>query len=45
MAVTREQIDEAVALGRAQIMIDILVGQVPEDVASFSELHDYVDAN
>lgn len=34
-----------VALGKRQILDDIKGGTVPASVATFSELHDYVDAN
>ncbi len=36
---------EAIAVGKAEILADIATGTVPATVASFSELHDYVDAN
>jgi hypothetical protein len=35
----------AVAFSISQILNDIQSGRVPNTVASFSELHDYVDAN
>lgn len=28
-----------------EIIADVVAGQVPRDVVSFSQLHDYVDAN
>lgn len=30
---------------KSEILADVKAGTVPETVASFSELHDYVDAN
>lgn len=45
----RQQIDHAIAetvvLTMIQIKFDIVTGVVPPTVHSFSELHDYVDAN
>lgn len=38
-------IDEVVKLAKAEILADIASGIVPADVATFSELHDHVDAN
>lgn len=35
----------AIARGRCEILADVLAGQVPADVPTFSALHDYVDAN
>lgn len=35
----------ALAIGKIEIHADIYKGIVPKTVASFSELHDYVDAN
>jgi len=35
----------AVARCKQEILADIASGRVPATVASFSELHDYVDAN
>jgi len=37
--------DTAVARGKEEISDDVAAGIVPASVASFSELHDYVDAN
>lgn len=34
-----------IELGKQEILKDIKEGIVPNDVKSFSELHDYVDAN
>jgi len=36
---------ERIELAKAEIRTDILCGVIPASVASFSELHDYVDAN
>ncbi len=36
---------EAIARGKREIVADIEGGHVPCHVGSFSELHDYVDAN
>lgn len=36
---------ERVERSKREILDDIAKGVVPSDVASFSELHDYVDAN
>ncbi len=38
-------IDSCVAQVKAEIRADVASGVVPASVASFSELHDYVDAN
>jgi cell division inhibitor SulA len=38
-------IADIVALASTQILSDIEAGMIPECVSSFSELHDYVDAN
>ncbi len=38
-------INEAITRSKAEILIDVASGIVPETCASFSELHDYVDAN
>jgi hypothetical protein len=35
----------AVARSKKEVEEDVASGRVPRDVASFSELHDYVDAN
>jgi hypothetical protein len=35
----------AIALGKIEIHVDVYKGIVPKTVQSFSELHDYVDAN
>lgn len=49
MVTTRrhDQIDVEISVARAkrEILEDIAAGYVPRDVASFSELHDYRDAN
>jgi len=37
--------DEVVAVMKQEIAADIAAGRVPASVSSFSELHDYVDAN
>ena len=37
--------DAAIAAGKAQILADVRRGRIPRSVKSFSELHDYVDAN
>jgi hypothetical protein len=39
------ELDKAVARGKEEISDDIAAGIVPAGVASFAELHDYVDAN
>ena len=41
----KEQIKEAVARSKREIIADIASGRVPATVKTFSELHDYVDAN
>jgi hypothetical protein len=38
-------VEEAVAQAKTEIRADVANGHVPRTVASFSELHDYVDAN
>lgn len=38
-------IDETVAQTEREIVTDVRAGTVPLTVGSFSELHDYVDAN
>lgn len=36
---------ETIIRMKSEILADIAAGRVPSTVASFSELHDYVDAN
>lgn len=38
-------IDTTVAAMKTQILEDIAAGTVPSTVATYAELHDYVDAN
>lgn len=38
-------LDETIERMKAEIMFDMEHGEVPRTVKSFSELHDYVDAN
>ena len=38
-------IEHAIERSKAEILEDIAAGRVPSTVSSFSELHDYVDAN
>jgi hypothetical protein len=38
-------IEHAIERSKAEILEDIAAGVVPNTVSSFSELHDYVDAN
>ena len=38
-------INDKVEQGKLEIIEDVLAGDVPEDVESFSDLHDFVDAN
>ena len=38
-------IEHAIERSKAEILEDIAQGVVPDTVSSFSELHDYVDAN
>lgn len=38
-------LDTAIAQAKTEILDDIREGRVPRDVASFTELHDHVDAN
>lgn len=40
-----QKIDNLVLLMKSQIIQDVMDDLVPENCASFSELHDYVDAN
>lgn len=40
-----ERIDRVVERVQTEILEDIASGRVPSTVASFSELHDYIDAN
>jgi hypothetical protein len=42
---TKTDIEIAVERSKCEILEDIAAGRVSADVASFSELHDYVDAN
>lgn len=42
---TKPNLEQTIALMKAEILRDIAIGRVPKTVASFSELHDYVDAN
>jgi hypothetical protein len=39
------QIHSLITRGKVEILADIEAGRVPATVASFGELHDYVDAN
>lgn len=41
----QDLINESVEIAKAEITFDINEGIIPEDVTSFGELHDYVDAN
>lgn len=41
----KQKIALAVARGKQEIAGDVAAGVVPATVATFSELHDYVDAN
>lgn len=41
----KPNLEQTVALMKAEILRDMACGIVPLTVASFSELHDYVDAN
>ena len=38
-------IEQATEQAKAEILADVAAGTVPQACASFSELHDYVDAN
>ena len=38
-------IEHAIERSKAEILEDIATGREPDTVSSFSELHDYVDAN
>lgn len=38
-------VDEMVEVLKAEILEDVKKGIVPNDIESFSELHDFVDAN
>jgi hypothetical protein len=38
-------LQETIARMKSEILADIVAGTVPASVSSFSELHDYVDAN
>ena len=40
-----DRLDAAVSRAKLQIIRDVRTGRVPPEVATFSELHDYVDAN
>ncbi len=40
-----DPVESAVTIGKNQILHDVQCGTVPASVRSFSELHDYVDAN
>lgn len=42
---TGDPMEVAISRGKQQILLDVKRGTVPKSVASFSELHDYVDAN
>jgi hypothetical protein len=39
------KIDDAVAMGKREIQLDIDKGIVPADIDGFGKLHDFVDAN
>ena len=41
----REWLDRSIMIAKVEIMADIAVGIVPAMIHSFSELHNYVDAN
>jgi hypothetical protein len=43
--INKPNLQATVARMKAEILADIAAGTVPATVASFSELHDYVDAN
>ena len=36
---------QAIERGKQEILEEVLAGRIPATVQSFSELHDYVDAN
>jgi hypothetical protein len=38
-------LDRAIAQAKTEVTADVKAGRVPRSVASFSELHDHVDAN
>lgn len=40
-----EAVDVVSRRARRQVSLDMVRGDVPSDIASFSELHDHVDAN
>jgi len=40
-----DQLSERIDRAKRQVLADVAAGIVPATVASFSELHDYVDAN
>lgn len=42
---TGQPLDVAISRGKAQILADVRSGRVPVSVASFGDLHAYVDAN
>jgi hypothetical protein len=42
---TPEELTVAVAETQREILADIDIGMLPANVADFSELHDFVDAN
>lgn len=41
----KKHIEDAIESGIEQILEDIDAGYIPDTVSSFSELHEYVDAN
>ena len=43
--ITIPNLDESIERMKQEIIEDITAGRVPADCPSFSELHDYVDAN
>lgn len=45
MTKTTPTLDESIERMKHEIIDDVSAGQVPADCSSFSELHDYVDAN
>ncbi len=45
MTITAPTLDESIKRMKHEIIDDVKAGRVPADCPSFSELHDYVDAN
>lgn len=45
MSNTMFDLEQTITRMKSEILLDVLCGYLPADVSSFSQLHDFVDAN